>query len=44
MHPFKSDFYGRNMEAIVLGYIRPQLDYTSRGEYACLTHYFVLMT
>ncbi|VDC02581.1 unnamed protein product [Peniophora sp. CBMAI 1063] len=30
MHAFKSDFYGRNMEAIVLGYIRPQLDYTSR--------------
>lgn len=32
MHEFKSDFYGHNMRAIVLGYIRPELDYTSRGE------------
>lgn len=31
MHDFKSDFYGHNMKAIVLGYIRPELDYTSRG-------------
>ncbi|EGO01659.1 hypothetical protein SERLA73DRAFT_85449 [Serpula lacrymans var. lacrymans S7.3] len=30
MHEFKSDFYGYNMKVIVLGYIRPQLDYTSR--------------
>ncbi|KAI0637878.1 riboflavin kinase [Trametes polyzona] len=30
MHDFKSDFYGHNMKAIVLGYIRPELDYTSR--------------
>lgn len=34
MHEFKSDFYGHNMRAIVLGYIRPELDYTSRGEYS----------
>jgi len=32
MHDYKSDFYGYEMRAIVLGYIRPELDYTSRGE------------
>ena len=31
MHQFNSDFYGQEMKAIVLGYIRPELDYTSRG-------------
>jgi hypothetical protein len=31
MHTFVSDFYGRDMKAVVLGYIRPELDYTSRG-------------
>ncbi|CAL1701675.1 unnamed protein product [Somion occarium] len=30
MHNFKSDFYGHEMRAIVLGYIRPELNYTSR--------------
>ncbi|KAJ7781494.1 riboflavin kinase [Mycena metata] len=30
MHEFRSDFYGYNMNALVLGYIRPELDYTSR--------------
>ncbi|OCH93550.1 riboflavin kinase [Obba rivulosa] len=30
MHDFKSDFYGHEMKAIVLGYIRPELDYVSR--------------
>ncbi|KAL0949549.1 hypothetical protein HGRIS_009598 [Hohenbuehelia grisea] len=30
MHEFKSDFYGYLMKAVVLGYIRPELDYTSR--------------
>ncbi|KAH9942554.1 riboflavin kinase [Amylocystis lapponica] len=30
MHDFKSDFYGHYMKAIVLGYIRPELDYVSR--------------
>jgi riboflavin kinase len=33
MHEFQSDFYGHEMKAIVLGYIRPELDYTSRGDY-----------
>ncbi|GBE79409.1 riboflavin kinase [Sparassis latifolia] len=30
MHDFQSDFYGHEMKAVVLGYIRPQLDYISR--------------
>jgi len=30
MHEFESDFYGYEMKAVVLGYIRPELDYTSR--------------
>ncbi|KAG6918898.1 hypothetical protein DXG01_010553 [Tephrocybe rancida] len=30
MHEFQSDFYGLEMRAVVLGYIRPELDYTSR--------------
>ncbi|KAI0796462.1 riboflavin kinase [Abortiporus biennis] len=30
MHDFKTDFYGHEMKAIVLGYIRPELDYVSR--------------
>lgn len=33
MHDFKTDFYGHDMKAIVLGYIRPELDYTTRGQY-----------
>ena len=35
MHDFKSDFYGHDMQAVVLGYIRPELDYTSKG--SCIT-------
>ena len=31
MHEYHSDFYGHELRAIVLGYIRPELDYTSRG-------------
>ncbi|KAH6915401.1 riboflavin kinase [Coprinopsis sp. MPI-PUGE-AT-0042] len=30
LHNFERDFYGYDMKAIVLGYIRPELDYTSR--------------
>ncbi|KAI0347491.1 riboflavin kinase [Trametopsis cervina] len=30
MHNFQRDFYGHHMTAIVLGYIRPELDYVSR--------------
>lgn len=30
MHDFQSDFYGYELRALVLGYIRPELDYTSR--------------
>ena len=35
MHDFESDFYGHDMQAVVLGYIRPELDYTSKG--SCIT-------
>ena len=31
LHEFEKDFYGYEMKALVLGYIRPELDYTSRG-------------
>ncbi|KAL0070942.1 riboflavin kinase [Marasmius tenuissimus] len=30
MHEFKNDFYGIEVKAVVLGYIRPELDFTSR--------------
>lgn len=30
MHEYKNDFYGNEMRVLVLGYIRPELDYTSR--------------
>jgi riboflavin kinase len=32
MHGFKADFYGHHLKTLVLGYIRPELDYTSRGK------------
>jgi len=30
LHNFNSNFYGHDMKVVVLGYIRPELDYTSR--------------
>ncbi|KAI9634458.1 putative riboflavin kinase [Dioszegia hungarica] len=30
IHPFSHDFYGHDMSVLVLGYIRPELDYTSK--------------
>ena len=30
MHPFPHDFYGVQMKLLVLGYIRPELDYVSK--------------
>lgn len=33
MHEFPSDFYGYYMKVMVLGYIRPELDYVSRGTF-----------
>lgn len=30
MYPFKRDFYGHHMKVLVLGYIRPELDYISK--------------
>jgi len=37
MHSFNKDFYGYEMRATVLGYIRPELNYTSRGKRPCTT-------
>lgn len=31
MHEYSTDFYGSEMRVMVLGYIRPELDYTTRG-------------
>lgn len=33
MHPFSTDFYGLQIRVIVLGYIRPEYNYTSLGEF-----------
>ena len=33
MHDYSTDFYGFPMKVIVLGYIRPELDYTTRGAF-----------
>ncbi|KAG8885183.1 riboflavin kinase [Tulasnella sp. 331] len=30
IHEFSADFYGHRISVVVLGYIRPELDYTSR--------------
>lgn len=32
MHEFNSDFYGCELKVLILGYIRPEFDYISRGE------------
>jgi riboflavin kinase len=31
MHVYEHDFYGEEMKVIVLGYIRPEYDYVSKG-------------
>ena len=31
MHHYKSDFYGSRIRVAVLGYIRPELNYISKG-------------
>ncbi|CAG8463550.1 10140_t:CDS:2 [Acaulospora colombiana] len=33
IHTFPEDFYGAELRVIVLGYIRPELDYTSLGKF-----------
>lgn len=37
MHEYSSDFYGSEMRVMVLGYIRPELDYTTRGMFKYLS-------
>lgn len=40
MHDFDGDFYGHDLKVMVLGYIRPELDYVSRGEsFMCSLRY-----
>ena len=36
MHPFSHDFYGNYMKVVILGYIRPELNYVSKGEWLAL--------
>jgi riboflavin kinase len=31
MHKFSGDFYGDDLRVVVLGYIRPEFDYTTLG-------------
>lgn len=31
MHNFQADFYGLEVRVVVLGYIRPEFNYVSRG-------------
>lgn len=33
MHKFKHEFYGAKLRLVILGYIRPELDYISKGKY-----------
>ena len=33
IHPFQNDFYAHDMTVLVLGYVRPELDYVSKGKY-----------
>jgi riboflavin kinase len=35
MCTFDEDFYGHEMRVIVLGYIRPEYNYTSKGSRTC---------
>lgn len=44
MHDFQSDFYGHDMQAVILGYIRPELDYTSKGSSFALFFGTMLLT
>lgn len=34
MHQFPTNFYGNTMAVMVLGYIRPELDYISKGTHS----------
>jgi len=33
MKEYKDDFYGKEMRVIILGYIRPECDYMSKGTF-----------
>ncbi len=40
MHPFPTEFYGHRMSIVVLGYIRPELNYVSKGRLFWLVFHF----
>lgn len=42
MHQFPTNFYGNTMAVMVLGYIRPELDYISKGTLASFFRFTVL--
>ncbi|KAJ3734363.1 riboflavin kinase-domain-containing protein [Lentinula guzmanii] len=54
MYDYGVDFYGLDIKVLVLGYVRPELDYLSRGEYKYISFssssfsyfhiYFILYT
>lgn len=41
MHNFHRDFYGDELRVVVLGYIRPELDYTTLGKFFAFVCSFV---
>lgn len=38
MHEYEHDFYGKTMRVVVLGYLRPELDYTSIGSLSMISN------
>ena len=42
MHNFHRDFYGDELRVVVLGYIRPELDYTTLGKFFAFFCLFVV--
>lgn len=41
MHEYTADFYGMELRAVVLGYIRPELDFTTMGALYLHTSFFI---
>ncbi len=42
MHEYTADFYGMELRAVVLGYIRPELDFTTMGALSLHTLFFTI--
>lgn len=43
IHNFSSNFYGAEIKYIILGYIRPELNYTSKGMFSFFLFFFSLV-